>query len=177
MTTWNGFICLRTGILEGGGWRRLHNFYASTNIEICGSCSTHGKDEKCIQNFGRKPERKRPFGIPRRRWEDNRMDVRNVRGGRCGVDASGSGWNPVTGCCEHGNEPSVSIKGGEFLDQLSEYFLLKKDSAPWSWVVILLFLNSEHSWELILWVRTPILSLLALGTSQNEGKGKVVPVL
>jgi len=20
------------------------------------------------------------------------------------------------GCCEHGNEPSVSIKGGEFLD-------------------------------------------------------------
>jgi hypothetical protein len=23
---------------------------------------------------------------------------------------------PVAGCCEHGNEPSGSIKGGEFLD-------------------------------------------------------------
>jgi hypothetical protein len=25
----------------------------------------------------------------------------------------------VAGCCEHGNEPSVSIKCGEFLDWLS----------------------------------------------------------
>jgi hypothetical protein len=33
----------------------------------------------------------------------------------CGLDASGSGWGPVAGCCEHGNEPSGSIKGGEFL--------------------------------------------------------------
>jgi hypothetical protein len=37
----------------------------------------------------------------------------------------------VAGFCEHGNEPSGSIKGGEFLDQLNEYWLLKKDSAPW----------------------------------------------
>jgi hypothetical protein len=36
--------------------------------------------------------------------------------GRCGLDASDSGWGPGAGCCEHGNEPSVSIKGGEFLD-------------------------------------------------------------
>jgi hypothetical protein len=36
------------------------------------------------------------------------------------VDSSGSGKGPVTGCCEHGNEPSVSTKGGEFPDQLSE---------------------------------------------------------
>jgi hypothetical protein len=35
----------------------------------------------------------------------------------------------VAGCCEHGNEISDSIKGGEFLDQLSDYQLLKKDSA------------------------------------------------
>jgi hypothetical protein len=38
----------------------------------------------------------------------------------------------VAGCSEHGNEPSGSIKGGEFLDLLSDYYLLKKDSAPWS---------------------------------------------
>jgi hypothetical protein len=35
--------------------------------------------------------------------------------GRCGQDLSGSGQGLVTGCCEHGNEPSGSVKGGEFL--------------------------------------------------------------
>jgi hypothetical protein len=38
----------------------------------------------------------------------------------------------VVGFCEHGNEPSGSIKDGEFLDYLSHYKLLKKDSAPLS---------------------------------------------
>jgi len=50
-----------------GGWRRLHseelhNLYASShNIsnqvkedEMGGACSTHEKDEKCVQNFGQK---------------------------------------------------------------------------------------------------------------------------
>jgi hypothetical protein len=36
--------------------------------------------------------------------------------GRCGLAASGLGQGPVVGSCEHGNELSVSIKGGEFLD-------------------------------------------------------------
>jgi hypothetical protein len=36
--------------------------------------------------------------------------------GGCGLDASGSGQGPVAGCCEHGSEPSGSIKGGEFLE-------------------------------------------------------------
>jgi hypothetical protein len=26
------------------------------------------------------------------------------------LDSSGSGWGPVEGSCEHGNEPSGSIK-------------------------------------------------------------------
>jgi hypothetical protein len=30
------------------------------------------------------------------------------------------------GSCEHNNEPSGSIKGGEFLDQLGDYQILKK---------------------------------------------------
>jgi hypothetical protein len=42
--------------------------------------------------------------------------------GSCGLDSCGSVYGPVAGCCEHGNEPSVSIKGGrggvEFLDWL-----------------------------------------------------------
>jgi hypothetical protein len=36
--------------------------------------------------------------------------------GKCGLDASGSGYGLVAGCCEHGNEAVGSIKGGEFLD-------------------------------------------------------------
>jgi hypothetical protein len=37
------------------------------------------------------------------------------------------------GSCEHGNEPSGSIKGVEFLDWLSDCKLLKKDYASWSY--------------------------------------------
>jgi len=32
----------------------------------------------------------------------------------------------VIGCCEHGNKPSGSIKGGKLLDWFSEYYLLKR---------------------------------------------------
>jgi hypothetical protein len=35
--------------------------------------------------------------------------------GRCGLDACDSGYRPVAGSCEHGNELSSSIKGGKFL--------------------------------------------------------------
>jgi hypothetical protein len=43
------------------------------------ACSTHRVDEKCVQNFGRKSEGKRPLGRPRNRWEDNiRMDNRGI---------------------------------------------------------------------------------------------------
>jgi hypothetical protein len=34
---------------------------------------------------------------------------------RSGLDSCGSGYRPVAGSCEHGNEPSGSIKGREFL--------------------------------------------------------------
>jgi hypothetical protein len=35
---------------------------------------------------------------------------------RCGLDEYSLGEGPMAGCCEHGNEPSDSIKGGEFID-------------------------------------------------------------
>jgi hypothetical protein len=38
----------------------------------------------------------------------------------------------VAGSYENSNEPSGSVKVGDFLDQLSDHWLLKKDSAPWS---------------------------------------------
>jgi hypothetical protein len=41
----------------------------------------------------------------------------------------------VAGFCEHGNEPSGSIEGVEFLDCLSDCKLLKKDSASWNQLV------------------------------------------
>jgi hypothetical protein len=42
----------------------------------------------------------------------------------------------MAGSCEDVNETSGFIKGGEFLDQTSYYQLLKKDSAPWSWLIL-----------------------------------------
>jgi len=36
----------------------------------------------------------------------------------------------VAGCYEHGNETSGSTKGREIVEQLTDYQLLKLDSAP-----------------------------------------------
>ena len=48
-----------------------------------------------------------------------------------GLDWAGSGQRQLAEACECGNEPSGSVKCGEFLDQLLTSQLLKKDSAPW----------------------------------------------
>jgi hypothetical protein len=53
----------------------------------------------------------------------------NVKGKGCELDSTSFGQGPVTDTCEHGNTTSVSIKDGEFLGQLSNYQLLKEDSA------------------------------------------------
>jgi hypothetical protein len=45
-----------------------------------------------------------------------------------GLDRSGSGYGPVKDCCEHGNEPSDSIKCWEVLEWLHDWWLLKKGS-------------------------------------------------
>jgi len=64
-----------------------------------------------------KPEIKRSLGRPRRRWEDNiTMGLKEVGCGVYGLDRAGSGYGKVAGTCECGNEPSGSIKCGEFLD-------------------------------------------------------------
>jgi hypothetical protein len=38
-----------------------------------------------------------------------------------GLDSYGSGWGPVVDFCEHGNEPSSSIKGEKFLEKCGDY--------------------------------------------------------
>jgi hypothetical protein len=48
---------------------------------------------------------------------------------RYGLDLSGSGWRPVEGSCEHGNELSGFVKCCEILEKLINWWLLKKDSA------------------------------------------------
>jgi hypothetical protein len=77
-----------------------------------------------------KPEGRRPLGKPRGTWEDNtKMDLREVGWSMAGsvLLMIGTGG----GCCERGNEPSSSIKCGQFLEQLRICWLLKKESAPW----------------------------------------------
>ena len=38
---------------------------------IDGACSTHGGEERCVQGFGDRPERKIPFGRLMRKFEGN----------------------------------------------------------------------------------------------------------
>jgi hypothetical protein len=62
------------------------------------------------------------------------MDVREM-GWECVVDSMHlvqyrDQWR--ADCCEHGNDPSDSVKSGEFLDQLCEHLLVMKNSSPWS---------------------------------------------
>jgi hypothetical protein len=48
---------------------------------------------------------------------------------------TGFNWlkqGPVADSCDHSNESSDSIKGRGTVEQLSDYQLRNKDSAPWS---------------------------------------------
>jgi hypothetical protein len=65
----------------------------------------------------RKVDGKIPLRGPRHRQEDKRLDLRDI--GWEVVDwmhANNLGQGPTTGSCKHGNEPSGSIKGREFLN-------------------------------------------------------------
>jgi hypothetical protein len=78
-----------------------------------------GEGRGVYRDIVAKPERKRPLGRHRRRWEDNiRMDLQEVG---CGCEdwirlAQDRDSSYVAVACECGEEPSGSIKRGEFLD-------------------------------------------------------------
>jgi hypothetical protein len=60
-----------------------------------------GEERKVNKVLVGKPKGKRPLGRQRHRWEDEiRMDL-----GGCGLDSTGSGQEPVAGCCECDDEP------------------------------------------------------------------------
>jgi hypothetical protein len=78
---------------EDGSWRKLHNYelyslYSSPNIvrviksrrmRWSGHVARMGKGRGVYRVLVWKPERKRPLGRPRRRWEDNiKMDLREI---------------------------------------------------------------------------------------------------
>ena len=82
------------------------------------ACGPYGGRERSVQGAGGKIRGKRPLGRPRRRWEDNiRMDLKEVGLGYedwIGLAQDRDRWRALVS----GEEPSGSIKRGEFLDQL-----------------------------------------------------------
>jgi hypothetical protein len=59
-----------------------------------------------------RPEGKRLLGRPRGRLEDNiKLDLRETG---FELDSAGSGYGPVVGFCEHGDQPSSSIRWNVF---------------------------------------------------------------
>jgi hypothetical protein len=62
-----------------------------------------------------KPQRNRPHGRPRRRWEDNiKVNLKEKAWERV-LDSRGSGHGHVASFCEHGIEPSCHIKTEDFV--------------------------------------------------------------
>jgi hypothetical protein len=101
------------------------------------ACSTHGRGEMHTKCRSKNVNGKKHS-------EDLDVDVKIIlelildRMGRYELAASGSGQGPVASCCEHGNEPSGSVKCVEFLEQLNDHQRHNKDSV----------LNTpvEHTW-------------------------------
>jgi hypothetical protein len=76
-----------------GGWRKLHNeelhnlycspciirMIKSRRVRWAEHVARMTGKRNAYRILVRKPEEKRPLGIPRRRWEDNiRMDLREI---------------------------------------------------------------------------------------------------
>jgi len=90
--------------------------YQLRKNEIGVAFGTYGVKRNAYRVLVWKHEVVKPPLRPRNRWKDNiKRDLKWDTDGR-ELDYSGSGQQPVSGCCECGKEPSGSIKCGEFLD-------------------------------------------------------------
>ena len=98
-----------------------------------GHVARMGEERAVYRVLVGKPEGKRPLGRARRRWVDNiRMDLQEVGYGHVGWIGLAQDRDRCRTLVECGDEPSGSVKCGEFLDYLQASQLLRKDSAPWS---------------------------------------------
>jgi hypothetical protein len=95
----------------------LHRVYWGDPIkkdEMGETCSMHGKNDKCVNVLENLNERGNSEGLGVdgmiiSEWIIWKTVV------KCGLDAADSEQGLVSGPYEHGNEPSGSIKGGNFL--------------------------------------------------------------
>jgi len=99
--------------VTGHASKNIARVIMSRRMGRAGHVARTGDMRNAYKVLGGRPEVRRPLGRSRRRWEDNvRLYLRVVGWGSYGgLDSSGSGWRPVAGCCEHGNELSGYIKG------------------------------------------------------------------
>jgi len=88
----------------------------SRRMKRAGDVARMDEDRGVYRVLVGKPEGRRLLGRPRRRWVDNiRMDIQEV--GCEYMDWIGLAQDrQVAEACECGNEPSGSVKCGEFLD-------------------------------------------------------------
>jgi hypothetical protein len=63
----------------------------SRTMRWAGHVTCIGEDRKVYRVLVEKPEGKRSLGRPRRRWENIRMDLRDIDWGGSGLDSTGSG--------------------------------------------------------------------------------------
>jgi hypothetical protein len=81
------------------------------------ACGTSGGPEGCIRGFSGTTRGKETTWKLRRRWEESiKMDIQEVGCRGRGLDRLGSGSGQMACTLGCGNEPSGSIKYGEFLD-------------------------------------------------------------
>ena len=88
----------------------------SRRMRWAGNVARMGEEKGAYRVLVEKPEGRSLLGRPSRRWVDNiRMDLQEVG---CGyMDWIGLARDrQVADACECGNEPSGSVKCGEFLD-------------------------------------------------------------
>jgi hypothetical protein len=124
-----------------GGWTKLHNkelYYLYTSSYIVrviisrrmrwmGHVAHIGEMIVEYRILIGKPEGRKLLDRPRRRWEG---DIKLYLRGRVNWMHLAQDRRPVADFCGYGKEPSDSIKSGEFLDWLSDCWLLRKDSDP-----------------------------------------------
>jgi hypothetical protein len=87
-----------------------------------------GENRNAYRIFVGKPEGKRPLRRLRYRWVDIIKIVLREKGWHS-MDWIDLAQVPVEGPCEHGDEPSSSLKCWEALEWLHDWQVLKKGSA------------------------------------------------